>query len=79
MALVEQPPLLISQALIAMEGERDNMEQRGDRGENDAFLLALLRNGRYFKMAGAGLNMDNSKESKAPDVTCEFDQTFKEG
>ena len=72
-ALAEQPPLLISQALIAIE-EKDDKE-RGVGGI-DVFLLESLRNKSYFRMAGIGLNIDNSKECKALDVTGEFYQTF---
>lgn len=45
-------------------------------GEIDAFLLESLRNGKYSKTVGTGLNMDSSKECKAPDVIGEFYQMF---
>lgn len=74
-ALREQPPLLISQALIAVE-EKDDTEQGGGGGGIDAFLLESLRNGKYSKTVGTGLNMDSSKGCKAPDAIGEFYQTF---
>lgn len=55
--------------------ERWHRAGRGEGGNRCVFTW-IIENGKYSKMVGTGLNMDSSKECKAPDAIGEFYQTF---
>lgn len=77
-ALAEQPPLLISQALIAVEVRDDTEQRMVGRGEKttDALLL-VIEKWKCFRTADIGSNMDNSKGCKASNTfTGEVYQTL---